>query len=141
MIKSMMVAGVNIGDSLLWYWHPDTEKLYLLGSAHQWISPNGQVATALLPNSYKPQEVHIIQQKLPIGGVFFACSDGGYEYLPKELQEQKDEQLGTVCTVSLNEKELSKLLKQFDFKLPLRSWLQEFQQMLSAAHEAKTNSN
>jgi ankyrin repeat protein len=122
---TLRVAGFHIGDSMLWYWHPRTEKVYVLASAKQWESPTGQQATALLPDGYKDHEVYAIDEKLPADGVFFACSDGWYEGLEMKLERQEDSKLGFIRTLIPDEKALHPHLEKYDSRQPVAAWLQQ----------------
>ena len=125
---TITVAGFHVGDSLLWYWHPATEKAYMLAPAKQWESPTGQQATALLPDAYQAQEIHIIDQKLPADGVFFACSDGWYEALEMKVEREIDSKLGFIRTLIPDEKALSVHLKKYDPEQPIAVWLRQLWQ-------------
>jgi ankyrin repeat protein len=125
---TIAVAGFHVGDSLLWYWHPGTEKAYMLAPAKQWESPTGQQATALLPDAYQAQEVHVIEQKLPADGVFFACSDGWYEALEMKVERETDSRLGFIRTIIPDEKALAARLKEYDPDQPIAPWLRKLWQ-------------
>ena len=77
------VIGVNVGDGLLFGWHPESQIVYSLLPAHA-----SEVGPAYLPTACRSFEIHTVDALLPNGTHLFLMSDGLHDHLPFQ-EEQK----------------------------------------------------
>lgn len=71
------IVGFNLGDNALITWHPAHKQVKTI--AKLWRSLHG---TAQFPISYKPFEIQIIDEVLPVGTIIFPLTDGLVDNMP-----------------------------------------------------------
>ncbi|MBA3536891.1 MAG: hypothetical protein H0T84_09815, partial [Tatlockia sp.] len=108
-------VGINIGDTMLIAYNPQTRKFETIAKARQIIRGFGNGSPAALPDLCTEEQMITFDVTLPKGTIVFGLTDGVWDYLPIVQNSQKNQRSTGIINTEIDFKTL---MADPDFILP-----------------------